>query len=141
MVVSSFAIGILANSVFYLGAADAMLTVLFFNLLGIMPVCFFSTFGPRFGLRQMVLSRFWFGWYGVKLIAIFNVLACIGWSSVNSIQSFGRCERWTWSVYLLYLRLRTKSVPGFSLDTWGHLEEVAKFEAQSRDSARIPFSP
>jgi NCS1 nucleoside transporter family len=33
----------------------------------------------------MVLSRFWFGWWGVKLIAIFNVIACIGWSSVNSI--------------------------------------------------------
>ena len=69
---------------------------------------FFSTFGPRFGLRQMVLSRFYFGWYGVKLsmfntlqilsfhsrsqssnrnptVAIFNVLACVGWSAVNVI--------------------------------------------------------
>ena len=62
-----------------------MLVVLFFNLIGITPVCYFSTFGPRFGLRQMVLSRFWFGWHGVKLIALFNVLACIGWSAVNSI--------------------------------------------------------
>ena len=85
MVVSSFAIGMLAKPVFYLGVADAMLAVLFFNLLGITTVCFFSTFGPRFGLRQMVLSRFWFGWYGVKLIAVFNLLACLGWSSVNSI--------------------------------------------------------
>ncbi|KAF2090441.1 purine-cytosine permease [Saccharata proteae CBS 121410] len=85
MVVSSFAIGVLGKSLFYLGAADAMLVVLFFNLIGIMPVCYFSTFGPVFGLRQMVLSRFWYGWYGVKLIAIFNVLACIGWSSVNCI--------------------------------------------------------
>lgn len=85
MVVSSFAIGILGKSLFELGAADAMLVVLFFNLLGILPVCFFSTFGPKFGLRQMVLSRFWYGWWGVKLIAIFNVCACIGWSSVNSI--------------------------------------------------------
>lgn len=85
MVVSSFAIGVLALPLFYLGFADAILVCLFFNLLGILPVCFFSTFGPRFGLRQMVLSRFWFGWYGVKLIAIFNVLACIGWSSANSI--------------------------------------------------------
>lgn len=67
MVVSSFAIGVLANSVFYLGVADAMLVILFFNLLGITPVCFFSCFGPTFGLRQMVLSRFWFGWWGVKL--------------------------------------------------------------------------
>jgi purine-cytosine permease-like protein len=30
-------------------------------------VCYFSTFGPRFGLRQMVLSRYWFGWHGVKI--------------------------------------------------------------------------
>ncbi|KAK5165872.1 Purine-cytosine permease fcy21 [Saxophila tyrrhenica] len=85
MVVSSFAIGVLARSIWYMGVADAMLVVLFFNLLGVTPVCYFSTFGPRFGLRQMVLSRFWFGWYGVKLIAVFNVLACIGWSAVNSI--------------------------------------------------------
>src|SRR5579871_50156 len=85
MVVSSFAIGLLGKGLFFLGFVDAILVVLFFNLVGILPVCYFSTFGPRFGLRQMVLSRFWFGWWGVKLIAVFNVLACVGWSSVNSI--------------------------------------------------------
>ncbi|KAL8805735.1 MAG: hypothetical protein Q9182_001768 [Xanthomendoza sp. 2 TL-2023] len=85
MVVSSFAIGALAVPVFHLGFVDALLTILFINLLGITPVCFFSTFGPVFGLRQMVLSRFYFGWYGVKVIAIFNILACVGWSSVNVI--------------------------------------------------------
>src|SRR6201996_9237790 len=85
MVVSSFAIDVLGEAIFGMGVADSMLTILFFNLIGITPVCFFSTFGPRFGLRQMVLSRFWFGWYGVKLIAIFNCLACIGWSAVNAI--------------------------------------------------------
>ncbi|KAG9230179.1 putative purine-cytosine permease fcyB [Amylocarpus encephaloides] len=85
MVVSSFAIGALAYPVFYLGFIDTILIIFFVNLLGITPVCFFSTFGPRFGLRQMVLSRFYFGWYGVKLIAVFNILACIGWSSVNVI--------------------------------------------------------
>ncbi|OCK76435.1 purine-cytosine permease [Lepidopterella palustris CBS 459.81] len=85
MVVSSFAIGLLGKSIFYLGFGDAIIVVIFFNLIGILPVCYFSTFGPRFGLRQMVLSRFWFGWHGVKIIAVFNVLACVGWSSVNSI--------------------------------------------------------
>ncbi|KAL1297959.1 hypothetical protein AAFC00_006468 [Neodothiora populina] len=85
MVVSSFAIGILAKTIFYLGFVDAILVCLFFNIIGILPVCFFSTFGPVFGLRQMVLSRFWFGWWGAKLIAVFNIIACIGWSSVNSI--------------------------------------------------------
>ncbi|XDG08449.1 hypothetical protein ABKA04_008064 [Annulohypoxylon sp. FPYF3050] len=85
MVVSSFAIGALGQPVFALGFVDTALTIIFINILGIMPVCFFSTFGPKFGLRQMVLSRFWFGYYGVKLIAIFNILACLGWSAVNVI--------------------------------------------------------
>ncbi|KAJ5604830.1 hypothetical protein N7510_009984 [Penicillium lagena] len=85
MVVSSFAIGVLGNSLFELGFADAMLVCLFFNLLGVLTVCFFSCFGPAFGLRQMVLSRFWFGWWAVKGIAILNVLACVGWSAANAI--------------------------------------------------------
>ena len=69
MVISSFAIGALAVTVFELGFVDALLTILFINSFGIVPVAFFSTFGPRFGLRQMVLSRFYFGYYGVKLSA------------------------------------------------------------------------
>jgi NCS1 nucleoside transporter family len=85
MVVSSFAIGVLAVPVFALGFVDSVLTILFINILGILPVCFFSTFGPRFGMRQMILSRFFFGYYGVKVIAVFNCLACLGWSSVNVI--------------------------------------------------------
>jgi len=85
MVVSSFAIGALATPVFGLGFVDTILTIFFFNILGVLPVAFFSTFGPVFGLRQMVLSRFYFGYYGVKIIAVFNILACIGWSCVNTI--------------------------------------------------------
>ena len=67
MVVSSFAIGALAIPVFDLGFVDSLLTIFFINCLGITPVAFFSTFGPRFGLRQMVLSRYFFGFYGVKI--------------------------------------------------------------------------
>jgi purine-cytosine permease-like protein len=67
MAVPSFAIGVLALPVFNLGYVDAALTIILINVISIMPVSFFSTFGPRFGLRQMVLSRFYFGYYGVKL--------------------------------------------------------------------------
>ena len=67
MVVSSFAIGALAIPVFALGFVDSLLAILFINCLAITPVAFFSTFGPRFGLRQMVLSRFFFGFHGVKV--------------------------------------------------------------------------
>ncbi len=72
MVVSSFAIGALAQPIFALGFVDTALTVIFINILGIMPVCFFSTFGPRFGLRQMVLSRFFFGYHAVKISTLFT---------------------------------------------------------------------
>jgi hypothetical protein len=50
MVVAAFALGLLAKSIFGLGVADSMLVILFFNLIGITPVCYFSTFGPKFGL-------------------------------------------------------------------------------------------
>jgi hypothetical protein len=50
LVVAAFALGLLAQATFGLGVADAMLVILFFNLIGITPVCFFSTFGPKFGL-------------------------------------------------------------------------------------------
>lgn len=67
MVVSSFALGVLSVPLFGLGFADSVLVVLFINILGILPVCFFSTLGPKFGMRQMILSRFYFGYYGVKI--------------------------------------------------------------------------
>ncbi|KAJ5621124.1 hypothetical protein N7510_005108 [Penicillium lagena] len=85
MVVPSFTIGVLGKPVFNVNFVDGALVIIFFNLIAVMTVCFFSTFGAAFGLRQMVLSRFWFGWWGVKLIALFNVLACIGWAAANII--------------------------------------------------------
>lgn len=43
MVVSSFANGALANPVFGPSVVDAILTIMFMNLLGTLPMCFFST--------------------------------------------------------------------------------------------------
>jgi Permease for cytosine/purines, uracil, thiamine, allantoin len=74
MVVSSFAIGALATPVFGLGFVDTILTVFFVNVLGILPVCFFSTFGLVFGFRQMVLSRYFFRilWGEVQYVLHFS---------------------------------------------------------------------
>ncbi|CAI7595374.1 hypothetical protein N7533_003781 [Penicillium manginii] len=85
MVVPSFTIGVLGQPLFNLGFIDSALIIIFFNFISVLTVCFFSIFGATFGLRQMVLSRFWFGWWGVKLIALFNVLACLGWAAANII--------------------------------------------------------
>ncbi|KAK5663505.1 hypothetical protein OQA88_3935 [Cercophora sp. LCS_1] len=83
--VSTFAVGVVSVPIFNLGFVDAALVITFITFLGILPVCFFSTLGSRFGLRQMVLSRFYFGYHGAKLGASLNILSCIGWAAVNVI--------------------------------------------------------
>lgn len=85
LVMPTLATGSLAVGVFGLGLWDSIATIVVFNALGILPVAFFSTLGPKLGLRQMTISRFSFGWIGAGIMALFNVLATIGWSAVNVI--------------------------------------------------------
>jgi NCS1 nucleoside transporter family len=83
LVISTVAIGTSAINVFKLGFWDGVAAIAIFNTLGILPVAFFSTLGPKLGLRQMTISRFSFGWGGAKIMALFNIVACIGWLTVN----------------------------------------------------------
>lgn len=45
-----------------------------------------ATFGAATGLRQMSISRYSFGWYPNKLIALINVAQQIGWSASGCIS-------------------------------------------------------
>src|SRR5437588_3608209 len=82
LVLSTVALGALAVPIFGLGFWDSVAAIIIFNALGVLPVAFFSTLGPKLGLRQMTISRFAFGWVGGIIMALFNVAACIGWSAV-----------------------------------------------------------
>ncbi|MGZ3624796.1 MAG: purine-cytosine permease family protein [Ktedonobacteraceae bacterium] len=85
LVISTIALGALATQAFFLGFWDGLAVIIIFNLLGVLPVAFFSTLGPKLGLRQMTITRFAFGWVGGIIMALFNIAACIGWSTVNVI--------------------------------------------------------
>ena len=85
LVLSTIALGALATNVFALGFWDSIAAIIIFNVLGTLPVAFFSTLGPKLGLRQMTISRFSFGWIGTMVMVLCNVAACIGWSAVNVI--------------------------------------------------------
>jgi NCS1 nucleoside transporter family len=85
LVISTVGLGALAIPIFGLGFWDSVAIIIVFNVLGVLPVAFFSTLGPKLGLRQMTISRFSFGWIGGIIMALFNVGACIGWSVVNVI--------------------------------------------------------
>lgn len=85
LVLSTVALGTLAVPIFQMGFWDSALAIVLFNILGVLPVAFFATLGPKLGLRQMTISRFAFGLGGGALMALFNVAACVGWSAVNVI--------------------------------------------------------
>src|SRR5205809_3789538 len=85
LVISTIGLGALAIPIFQLGFWDSVAIIIVFNILGVLLVAFFSTRGPNLGLRQMTITRFSFGWVCGIIMALFNVAACIGWSTVNVI--------------------------------------------------------
>jgi len=111
LVISTVGLGALAIPIFGLGFWDSVAVIIIFNALGVLPVAFFSTLGPRLGLRQMTISRFSFGWVGGIIMALFNAAACIGWSVVNVIiggqlvaaLSSGRIPSWAGILILAVL--------------------------------------
>ncbi|KAL9083713.1 MAG: hypothetical protein Q9159_005613 [Coniocarpon cinnabarinum] len=78
MVVSSFAIGVLGKSLFVLGFVDAILVVLFFNLLGILPLI-------------NAVNNDVPGWAGIIIIAACTWLVTIFGYKVVHIYEF-----WSW---------------------------------------------
>lgn len=87
MVLAAFSVGALGPMVFGLNFGASVLTVFFFNILGLLPVAFFSLFGVEFGLRQMVLSRYLLGNLAARWFSLINVVACVGWGAVNTVVS------------------------------------------------------
>jgi NCS1 nucleoside transporter family len=109
-VVATVALGSL-SFFFGLGFWGSVIVVLIFNVLGVLPVAFLSTLGPKTGLAQMPLTRFSFGLQGAKLPAIFNALACLGWSAVNAVigsslivaWSAGTIPQWVALIFLMVI--------------------------------------
>jgi NCS1 nucleoside transporter family len=116
-VVATVALGAL-SFFFGLGFVGSLIVIVVFNILGVLPVAFLSTLGPKTGLAQMPLSRFSFGFQGAKLPAVFNALACIGWSAVNAIIGSSLIVAWSdgkipqWAA-LLFLAVVTTAVSVF----------------------------
>lgn len=87
LVIATFALGALGVTVFHLSFWQCVLTILSFSLLGVFPVAYLSIFGPKLGLRQIVLSKFLVGDYCMRIFAFINVIACVGWGAVNIMSA------------------------------------------------------
>ncbi|KAF5336795.1 hypothetical protein D9758_015839 [Tetrapyrgos nigripes] len=81
----SFSAGTLGPVAFGLSTRDSCLVILFSNMLCCIPPAYFSTWGPKLGLRQMVQARFSFGYYGVIIPCVLNLINMFGFCILNSI--------------------------------------------------------
>ncbi|RFA14654.1 cytosine permease [Subtercola boreus] len=80
-------VGVIAVAFFGLGFWQAMAALVLGSAVGALTQGVLSTWGPREGLAQMVLSRTAFGYRGNILPAAINtVMAGLGWFTVNSVS-------------------------------------------------------
>ncbi|KAF5342906.1 hypothetical protein D9758_015405 [Tetrapyrgos nigripes] len=81
----SFSAGTLGPAVYSLSKRNSCLVILFFNLLCCTPVAYFVTWGPKLGMRQMTQARYSFGFYGVIVPSILNLIVGLGFGLLGCI--------------------------------------------------------
>ncbi|KAL2862507.1 purine-cytosine permease family protein [Aspergillus lucknowensis] len=77
--------GMVGTFVMGMSLRDASLVILFFNMLCTIPPAYFSTFGSRTGLRQMLHARFTFGYWIVSILVLLNLCTIAGFGVVSSV--------------------------------------------------------
>lgn len=87
LAISAISTGALGPTVYQLDFWTCVLVIIFWSIIGALPVGLFAIFGAKFGLRQQILSRYFTGGYVARIFSFFNLLSCIGWNAVNCISS------------------------------------------------------
>ncbi|KAJ5880782.1 uncharacterized protein N7473_011835 [Penicillium subrubescens] len=81
---SCFATGFLGWE-FGLSLKQSILITIFASILAATLSGFCATFGAVTGLRQISVSRYSFGWWPNKLVALLNAIQQMGWAAVSCI--------------------------------------------------------
>ncbi|KAI0332191.1 hypothetical protein GY45DRAFT_1218764, partial [Cubamyces sp. BRFM 1775] len=77
--------GTVGPAYYGLGIMDSLYVIIIVDVITCAFPAFFATFGPKLGTRTMVQSRFSWGYYGVIIPSILNVLVLQGYLVVNTI--------------------------------------------------------
>jgi NCS1 family nucleobase:cation symporter-1 len=83
--IATWMVGVFAVALYGTSLAGAAIGLVVGNLLGFALLGVLGTFGPRYGVPQMVASRLAFGRYGNALPAALSFLAGVGWFAINSV--------------------------------------------------------
>ncbi|KAL0766621.1 hypothetical protein CaCOL14_011066 [Colletotrichum acutatum] len=79
--------GISGTLVFGLDLAVASIVIVLSTLLFMLPVAWMGMMGPKTGMRQMVQTRYYFGYYFSIGIALLQIATLIGYTIMTSIVS------------------------------------------------------
>ncbi|KAF2744472.1 purine-cytosine permease FCY21 [Sporormia fimetaria CBS 119925] len=77
--------GMVGTKSFGLSLRDASLVILFFTIISTIPVAYMCTWGPKTGMRQLVLARFAFGKYFTSILVLLNLATLTGFCIIVSI--------------------------------------------------------
>lgn len=83
---ATLATGFLGPTTFGLGWWDSFLAIILFNIVGAVLPALAARFGPKLGLRTMVIPRYSFGWWPSKILAFLYLINMLGWSIVNALS-------------------------------------------------------
>lgn len=83
--IATWMVGVFAVALYGTSLAGAAAGLIVGNIVGFALLGILGTFGPRYGVPQMVASRLAFGRYGNALPAALSFLAGVGWFAINSV--------------------------------------------------------
>ena len=83
--IATWMVGVFVTALYGTDLRSAALGIVFGNLLGFGLLGVLATFGPRYGVPQMVASRFAFGRDGNIAPAALSFLAGVGWFAINTV--------------------------------------------------------
>ncbi|KAG1733477.1 permease for cytosine/purines, uracil, thiamine, allantoin-domain-containing protein [Suillus lakei] len=120
----SFSSGTLGPIVFGLGLRDSCLVILFFNILACALPAYLNTWGPRTGMRQMIQSRYSFGYFGIIIPAILNLIGLCGFNILNGIlggqalASVSSNMSWDVGIVIIFVIALLISFMGYRVLNW-----------------------
>ncbi|MDP9110840.1 MAG: cytosine permease [Candidatus Eremiobacteraeota bacterium] len=121
--IATWMVGLLTVALYGTSLRGAILGIVAGNLIGFALLGVLATFGPRYGVPQMVASRLAFGRYGNALPSTLSFLAGVGWFAINTVFGSYALQTITGWPYALSLGLMlflqvVLAVYGYNLIHW-----------------------
>lgn len=121
--IATWMVGVFAIALYGTSLLGAALGLVIGNVVGFALLGVLGTFGPLYGVPQMVASRLAFGRYGNALPAALSFLAGVGWFAINTVFGSYALEtitHWPFAIALALMLLLqiVIAVYGYNMIHW-----------------------